>query len=65
MISIEFQSTIVSVPLFPCLICSLAMYAQVISWICVLVWLVNIGHFNDPMHGGSWIKVATCFIFGD
>ncbi|GMH13644.1 hypothetical protein Nepgr_015485 [Nepenthes gracilis] len=26
--------------------------AKVIAGICVLVWLVNIGHFHDPSHGG-------------
>ncbi|KAL7207958.1 hypothetical protein ACSBR1_029834 [Camellia fascicularis] len=26
--------------------------AKVIAGICVLVWLVNIGHFRDPAHGG-------------
>ncbi|CAL5415276.1 unnamed protein product [Camellia sinensis] len=26
--------------------------AKVIAGICVLVWLVNIGHFRDPTHGG-------------
>lgn len=25
---------------------------QVIAGICVLVWIVNIGHFRDPSHGG-------------
>lgn len=25
---------------------------QVIAGICVLVWVVNIGHFRDPQHGG-------------
>lgn len=25
---------------------------QVIAGICVLVWVVNIGHFQDPSHGG-------------
>ncbi|CAF3534027.1 unnamed protein product, partial [Rotaria sp. Silwood2] len=25
----------------------------VISIICVAVWAINIGHFNDPVHGGS------------
>jgi P-type Ca2+ transporter type 2A len=27
--------------------------ARVISVICVLVWLLNFGHFSDPEHGGS------------
>ncbi|CAN6539772.1 hypothetical protein ACFX15_016116 [Malus domestica] len=26
--------------------------AKVIAGICVLVWIVNIGHFHDPAHGG-------------
>ncbi|XP_010544013.1 PREDICTED: calcium-transporting ATPase 3, endoplasmic reticulum-type [Tarenaya hassleriana] len=26
--------------------------AKVIAGICVLVWVVNIGHFGDPSHGG-------------
>ncbi|XP_078441921.1 endoplasmic reticulum-type calcium-transporting ATPase 3 isoform X1 [Wolffia australiana] len=29
-----------------------AFLAKVIAGICVLVWLVNIGHFRDPSHGG-------------
>lgn len=32
--------------------------SKVISVICVAVWAINIGHFNDPAHGGSWIKVS-------
>ena len=31
---------------------------QVISVVCVAVWAINIGHFNDPAHGGSWLKVS-------
>ena len=31
---------------------------QVIMVVCVAVWAINIGHFNDPVHGGSWIKVG-------
>ncbi|XP_077219850.1 endoplasmic reticulum-type calcium-transporting ATPase 3 isoform X2 [Tasmannia lanceolata] len=26
--------------------------AKVIAGICILVWVVNIGHFHDPSHGG-------------
>ncbi|XP_024451620.2 calcium-transporting ATPase 3, endoplasmic reticulum-type isoform X3 [Populus trichocarpa] len=26
--------------------------AKVITGICILVWIVNIGHFHDPSHGG-------------
>ncbi|KAL6527333.1 Calcium-transporting ATPase 3, endoplasmic reticulum-type [Orobanche gracilis] len=26
--------------------------AKVIAGICILVWVVNIGHFRDPAHGG-------------
>ena len=32
--------------------------AQAISLICVTVWVINIGHFADPAHGGSWIKAS-------
>jgi hypothetical protein len=31
---------------------------QVISIVCIAVWAINIGHFNDPAHGGSWLKVG-------
>ncbi|KAI8376238.1 Ca-transporting ATPase [Radiomyces spectabilis] len=34
--------------------------AKVISVICVLVWLVNIRHFNDPSHKG-WIQGAVYY----
>ncbi|XP_020963666.1 calcium-transporting ATPase 3, endoplasmic reticulum-type [Arachis ipaensis] len=39
--------------------------AKVIAGICVLVWIVNIGHFRDPAHGGflrgaiHYFKVAA------
>ncbi|KAJ3697610.1 hypothetical protein LUZ61_001315 [Rhynchospora tenuis] len=39
--------------------------AKVIAGICVLVWVVNIGHFHDPQHGGilrgaiHYFKVAV------
>ena len=29
--------------------------------ICILVWVINIGHFNDPIHGGSWVKGAIYY----
>lgn len=35
--------------------------SKVISLICVAVWLINIGHFNDPVHGGSWFRGAIYY----
>nr|XP_022343181.1 calcium-transporting ATPase sarcoplasmic/endoplasmic reticulum type-like isoform X5 [Crassostrea virginica] len=35
--------------------------SKVITVICVAVWAINIGHFNDPAHGGSWIKGAIYY----
>jgi Ca2+ transporting ATPase len=34
---------------------------NLISIICILVWVINIGHFNDPVHGGSYIKGAVYY----
>lgn len=34
---------------------------QVISVICVAVWAINVGHFNDPVHGGSWLRGAVYY----
>jgi Ca2+ transporting ATPase len=33
----------------------------VITLICIAVWAINIGHFNDPAHGGSWLKGAVYY----
>jgi len=38
------------------------MLAKVISGICILVWLINIQHFNDPSHGNSWTKGAIYYL---
>ncbi|MCJ1307895.1 hypothetical protein MMC25_001543 [Agyrium rufum] len=35
--------------------------AKVITIICILVWLINIQHFNDPSHG-SWAKGAIYYL---
>ncbi|XP_043571638.1 sarcoplasmic/endoplasmic reticulum calcium ATPase 2 [Chiloscyllium plagiosum] len=35
--------------------------SKVISLICIAVWIINIGHFNDPVHGGSWIRGAIYY----
>ncbi|KAF1815990.1 calcium ATPase [Eremomyces bilateralis CBS 781.70] len=37
------------------------MLAKVITVICILVWLINIRHFNDPSHGG-WTKGAIYYL---
>jgi len=35
--------------------------AKVIMVICILVWLINIRHFNDASHGG-WVKGAIYYL---
>uniref|UniRef100_A0A0K0E519 Calcium-transporting ATPase n=1 Tax=Strongyloides stercoralis TaxID=6248 RepID=A0A0K0E519_STRER len=30
--------------------------SKVIGIVCILTFVINIGHFNDPVHGGSWIR---------
>ncbi len=25
------------------------------------VWAINIGHFSDPVHGGSWLRGAVYY----
>lgn len=38
------------------------MLAKVISGICILVWLINIRHFNDPAFGNNWTKGAIYYL---
>ncbi|KAL7749773.1 hypothetical protein RI367_004649 [Sorochytrium milnesiophthora] len=34
--------------------------AKMISVVCILVWVINIRHFNDPLHHG-WLKGAIYY----
>ncbi|CAH7689461.1 calcium-translocating P-type ATPase [Phakopsora pachyrhizi] len=36
------------------------MLAKVITVICILVWVINVRHFNDPNHHG-WLKGAIYY----
>ena len=36
--------------------------AQVIAVICVLVWVINIRRFGDPVHGG-WVRADDLLCF--
>jgi len=40
-----------------------AFFWKVITIVCIAVWAINIGHFNDPAHGGSWLKVLNADLF--
>merc|ERR1712226_604645 len=35
--------------------------SKLITLICIAVWAINIGHFNDPVHGGSFVKGAVYY----
>ncbi|EAW11163.1 calcium-transporting ATPase [Aspergillus clavatus NRRL 1] len=37
------------------------MLAKVITVICILVWVINVEHFNEPSHGG-WAKGAIYYL---
>lgn len=35
--------------------------AKIISVICILVWLINVRHFNDDHFNGNWMKGAVYY----
>jgi P-type Ca2+ transporter type 2A len=35
--------------------------ARIISVVCILVWAINIRHFQDEAFGGSWLKGAVYY----
>ncbi|NXQ34218.1 AT2A3 ATPase, partial [Alaudala cheleensis] len=35
--------------------------SKVIFLVCIAVWVINISHFSDPVHGGSWIRGAIYY----
>ncbi|XP_015263490.1 PREDICTED: sarcoplasmic/endoplasmic reticulum calcium ATPase 3 [Gekko japonicus] len=35
--------------------------SKVISLVCIAVWVINISHFSDPVHGGSWFRGAIYY----
>lgn len=35
--------------------------ARIITVICILVWLINIRHFQDEHFGGNWIKGSVYY----
>ncbi|KAG5869487.1 hypothetical protein JTB14_028583 [Gonioctena quinquepunctata] len=35
--------------------------SKVITIVCVVVWAINMGLFNDPVHSGFWIKGAIYY----
>jgi len=39
------------------------LLSKVIGVICVLVWLININHFNDEVFGGNYLKVTEKNIY--
>uniref|UniRef100_A0A8D2NGC6 P-type Ca(2+) transporter n=1 Tax=Zonotrichia albicollis TaxID=44394 RepID=A0A8D2NGC6_ZONAL len=35
--------------------------SKVIFLVCIAVWVINISHFSDPVHGGSWFRGAIYY----
>ncbi|TPX38290.1 hypothetical protein SmJEL517_g00074 [Synchytrium microbalum] len=35
--------------------------ARIISIICILVWIINVRHFNDAAFNGNWLKGAVYY----
>ncbi|XP_068765690.1 sarcoplasmic/endoplasmic reticulum calcium ATPase 3 isoform X3 [Struthio camelus] len=35
--------------------------SKVIFLVCIAVWVINVSHFSDPVHGGSWFRGAIYY----